>query len=355
VISPRIISLYVVASAAVGCASPMTSLREDNRRLTQTVTELRGDRRIQDRKLRDMQHQLDELHSKGPSDAAASIPELPVEVAGPAGGSPTSAHPTSRQSSTAPSSAAHPAGLAPSTTSPSRAALAPAASSDVSRVVAVTDDGTEIVYEGEAILGRTTPPLSLQSASSNDDDDEPAPARRAPAASRTPAARPPAPLLDVPVVADRLEVTRRVPVLSARTTRSKTRDHDAPSERSGDAASDYRIAVELVKAGKHDEAVAALRSFVTRYPRHDYADNAQYWLGEAFYAQKDYARALTEFRKVIEVYPRGNKVPDALLKVGYCHHVMGQAEKARAVLEQVVNLYPKSEPAALAAKRLETP
>ncbi|HEY5949384.1 MAG TPA: tetratricopeptide repeat protein, partial [Kofleriaceae bacterium] len=65
--------------------------------------------------------------------------------------------------------------------------------------------------------------------------------------------------------------------------------------------------------------------------------------------------ALVEFRATIEVYPRGNKVPDALLKVGYCYSALGQADKARAVLEQVVNLYPKSEPAALAAKRLESP
>jgi tol-pal system protein YbgF len=151
-------------------------------------------------------------------------------------------------------------------------------------------------------------------------------------------------------------VTRRVPPISARAAiRTKTRDHDAPGDRSGDAATEYRAAVELVKAGNHDAALAALRAFIARYPRHDYADNAQYWLGEAYYAQRDYARALTEFRAVIEVYPRGNKVPDALLKVGYCYQAMGQGEKAHAVLEQVVTRYPKSEPATLAAKRLEAP
>ena len=48
-------------------------------------------------------------------------------------------------------------------------------------------------------------------------------------------------------------------------------------------------------------------------------------------------------------------MPDALLKVGYCYQAMGQGDKARAVLEQVVNIYPKSEPATLAAKRLEAP
>jgi tol-pal system protein YbgF len=300
VIAARYLYLLVV----VGCASPMSSLRQDNRRLNQTVTELRGDRRIQDRKLRDVQHQLDELRAKLAADVSASVPVLPVEVAAP---QPVAAPP-------APGEA---------------------------RVVAIADDGTEIVYEGDAAAARAVAPSSL-----------PAPAEEPP--RRAPPARQAAPMAEVPVVAERLEVTRRVPPISTRAAR-RTRDLDGPSERTGDAASDYRVAVELVRADRHDDAVAALRAFVAKYPRHDHADNAQYWLGEAFYAQKDYSRALVEFRKVIEVYPRGNKVPDALLKVGYCHHAIGQAEKARAVLEQVVNLYPKSEPAALAARRLETP
>jgi tol-pal system protein YbgF len=302
---------------AVGCATPASALREDNRRLSDTVSDLRNDRRSQDRKLRDLQHQVDELRSKAASEPLGPVPALPVEVVGPA------------------------------------VAVAPAAP-DAPRVVGVADDGTEIVYEGDAIV-RPVAPVAP--------DDAPAP-RRAPAPVKRPAApsAPSAPSassasIDVPAVAERLEVTRRVPplsTLSARAAvRSKTRE--APGERSGDGASEYRTAVDLVKAAKYDDAVAALRAFIARYPRHDYADNAQYWIGEAFYAQKDYPRALSEFRRVVEVYPRGNKVPDALLKVGYCYQAMGQGEKARAVLEQVVNIYPKSEPATLAAKRLEAP
>jgi tol-pal system protein YbgF len=299
---------------AAGCATPASALRDDNHRLSQTVTDLRTDRRAQDRRLRDLQHQVDELRAHTASDGIGAIPVLPVEVAGPAPG----------------------------------AAHAP----DAPRVVGMTEDGVEIVYEGDAIAR----PVAAVTAP---DEEAPRP-RRAPAVARRPAsppAAPPAALSEVPVTTERLEVTRHVPPLSAvsarAATRSKTRD--APGDRGGDAASDYRAAVELVKAAKLDEAVAALRAFIAHYPRHDYADNAQYWLGEAFYAQKDYGRALVEFRRVVEVYPRGNKVPDALLKVGYCHQALGQGEKARAVLEQVVNTYPKSEPATLAAKRLEAP
>lgn len=285
----------------------MSSMRADNQRLTQTVAELRADRRVQERKVRDLQHQLDEAHAKLATTVLdGPMPQLPVEVAGPMTNG-----------------------------------------ADGSRVVGVADDGTEIIYEGDAASARMT---TLPSTVPSFDEDAPAQGARRP--QRTAAL----PLVEVPTATDRIEVTRRVPPISARAAvRSKTRDHEPPSDRSGDASGDYRAAVELVKAGKHDDAVAALRAFVTRYPRHDYADNAQYWLGEAFYAQKDYAHALTEFRKVIEVYPRGNKVPDALLKVGYCYQATGQGEKAHAVLQQVVTLYPKSEPATLAAKRLETP
>src|SRR5262249_57560690 len=130
----------------------------------------------------------------------------------------------------------------------------------------------------------------------------------------------------------------------ARTAHGKIRDHEPPAERGGDAANDYRAAVELVKATKYDDALTALRGFIERHPRHDYADNAQYWIGEVFYAQKDYVRALSEFRKVVEDYPRGNKVPDALLKVGYCYWGMGQGEKAHPLPDPLSNLYPKPKP-----------
>jgi tol-pal system protein YbgF len=288
----------------------MSGLRDDNRHLTQTVSELRTERRVQDRKVRDLQHQLDELRAT--TSVSGSVPVLPVEVMAPAG---------------------------------SMAAPAP----DTARVVGVTEDGTEIVYEGDAAAGRPAVASVLATVPGGPGDDPPAPRRP----QRTMGAPP---VSEVPATGDRIEVTRRVPPISARAAvRTKARDHETPGDRTGDAASDYRAAVGLVKSGKHDEATAALRAFVAKYPRHDYADNAQYWLGEVFYASNDYDHALTEFRKVIEVYPRGNKVPDALLKVGYCYQAMGQGEKAHAVLEQVVTRYPKSEPATLAAKRLETP
>src|SRR5678815_5529471 len=70
--------VFWIALVSAGCASRMSSLREDNRRLSQSVTELRADRRSQDRKIRDLEQQLAMIKEKQVS--AEPVPVLPVEV-----------------------------------------------------------------------------------------------------------------------------------------------------------------------------------------------------------------------------------------------------------------------------------
>ena len=48
----------------------------------------------------------------------------------------------------------------------------------------------------------------------------------------------------------------------------------------------YQAAFDLLKAGQYDRAIPAFQSFLAAYPGSQLADNAQYWLGEAFYVNK---------------------------------------------------------------------
>ena len=114
----------------------------------------------------------------------------------------------------------------------------------------------------------------------------------------------------------------------------------------------YKRALESLRAGHHAEATAGFREFLRLYPGHDFADNAQYWLGETYYDQKDYPAAVREFRRVIERYPQGNKVPDALLKLGFCHLAIGSNQAGRETLEQIIRTYPQHEAAGRASARL---
>jgi len=126
----------------------------------------------------------------------------------------------------------------------------------------------------------------------------------------------------------------------------------APATPSDDPLRLYRAALDELKAGRHDEAAVRLRELVKRFPRHDYADNAQYWLGECFYDRKRYAEAAVEFQKVVAVYPTGNKAPDALLKLGLSAVGMGDLQKGAEVLRTVPSVYPNSDAARVAEERL---
>jgi len=117
----------------------------------------------------------------------------------------------------------------------------------------------------------------------------------------------------------------------------------------------YRQALETLRGGNPRGALEGFRRFLDGNPRHDYADNAQYWIGECYYDLHEYRAAEPEFRKVIERYPDGNKVPDAMLKLGFTLLAEQQEAAGRAVLESLTRAFPKHEAARMAVYRLAHP
>ena len=120
------------------------------------------------------------------------------------------------------------------------------------------------------------------------------------------------------------------------------------------ARSAYERAFNLLKQRRYDMAITSFKAFLETYPYASYADNAQYWLGEARYATKDYKVALSEFQKVIDVYPNSPKRADAMLKIGYTYAELGEKKKAMDTLNTIVTSYPGSTTANLAQKRIKT-
>lgn len=116
---------------------------------------------------------------------------------------------------------------------------------------------------------------------------------------------------------------------------------------------EYERAFNLLKDGRYDPAISAFKKFVQTYPKSSYADNAQYWLGEANYVQRNFKVALAEFDKVINKYPTSPKRADAMLKMGYTYQELGQIDRARQSLNNVITSYPNTTAASLAQKRLQ--
>ncbi|MBM4394576.1 MAG: tol-pal system protein YbgF [Deltaproteobacteria bacterium] len=116
--------------------------------------------------------------------------------------------------------------------------------------------------------------------------------------------------------------------------------------------SEYQAAYSLYEQGRVQEAMKALAGFVARNPRHAYADNAQYWIGECHYDVKDWVAAKREFMKVVTEHPDGNKVPDAMVKAGLCARMLRLDDEARTMLDAVVLTYPESAAAGVALRLL---
>jgi tol-pal system protein YbgF len=128
---------------------------------------------------------------------------------------------------------------------------------------------------------------------------------------------------------------------------------NAPDAGSGEDKASYQAAFNLLKDGQYDRAIVAFQKFLVAYPDSSLADNAQYWLGEAYYVNKAYPEAQAAFQRVVDKYPQSRKLGDALLKIGYCRYEMKQWESAREVLGQVVARFTDTPAARLAQQRLD--
>ena len=114
----------------------------------------------------------------------------------------------------------------------------------------------------------------------------------------------------------------------------------------------YQSAFNLLREGKYDSAKSQFASFIKSYPKSEYADNAQYWLGEVNYVLRDFNGALVEFNKVLTVYPDSSKYADALLKIGLSQYELEQWSQASKSFNEIIKKFPKSSAAQLAEKRL---
>jgi tol-pal system protein YbgF len=115
----------------------------------------------------------------------------------------------------------------------------------------------------------------------------------------------------------------------------------------------YAQSFDALKAGSYSVAITGFKDFLTNYPNSPLAENAQYWLGEAYYVTHELDAAAGAFRNVVQKWPTSRKSPDALLKLGYTQLDQKKTAEGRATLSQVVQKYPGTDVARLADEKLQ--
>ena len=137
-------------------------------------------------------------------------------------------------------------------------------------------------------------------------------------------------------------------------TRAANESREEAAAESASAKRDYDDAMRLVERKDYRAAIPRFKDFLKKYPDNNLGENAQYWLGECYYAVKEYDQAILEFDGVRRRFPKGDKAPAALLKQGFAFAELNDRLDARLILQELVERFPESEEAGKAKQRLKS-
>jgi len=117
-----------------------------------------------------------------------------------------------------------------------------------------------------------------------------------------------------------------------------------PALPEGTPEEQYKHAFSLLRQADYVEAERALTAFLDAHPDHPRAANAHYWLGETYYARKDFTQAAVAFAKGYQNFPEGAKAQDNLLKLALSLGSLGKQPEACASLAQLAVQFPDASP-----------
>ncbi|HEU4621466.1 MAG TPA: tol-pal system protein YbgF [Burkholderiaceae bacterium] len=114
----------------------------------------------------------------------------------------------------------------------------------------------------------------------------------------------------------------------------------------------YNAAFELFRQSQFAPAVSAFTQFLREWPGSAYAPLAQYWLGNAQYASRDFKGAIATHREFIKAASDNPRVPDALINIGNSQLELNDKAGARRTFRDVVDKFPGTPAAQTARERL---
>jgi len=115
----------------------------------------------------------------------------------------------------------------------------------------------------------------------------------------------------------------------------------------------YSNGLRDITGGKYDLASQEFHDYLHFYGDTDLASNAQFYLGEIAFAQKQYQQAVDEYDKVINNYPKSFKLATARYRRGLAEIELGQKTSGVRDLREVIRRYPGTDEEKKARARLK--
>ena len=117
-------------------------------------------------------------------------------------------------------------------------------------------------------------------------------------------------------------------------------------------SSDYQEAFNMFKIGRFKGAISKFKSFIEKYPTSKLLPSSHYWIGNSYYAMRDFKRAIFVQQELIKDFPDSDKVPDAMLNIASSQKEINYTTDSQKTLKDLITKYPISEAAKKAKLRL---
>ena len=101
-------------------------------------------------------------------------------------------------------------------------------------------------------------------------------------------------------------------------------------------------------ATHYDLAIQGFKAYLLTFPNSPEAFQAQFYVGESYYAKGLYREAVQAYREMIDNYKTAIWMPDAYYKRGLSYRELNMKDQARADFDYVIKTFPDSTMAPLA-------
>lgn len=116
----------------------------------------------------------------------------------------------------------------------------------------------------------------------------------------------------------------------------------------------FEAAYALYKAENYSNAAVAFRDFLKSYPQSMHEANVLYWMGNAYFLQRDCKNSMSSYEEMIGKYQDHPRVQEAMLNIADCQLRLNKKTAAKKTLKQLISRFPGSDASEKAKKRLAT-
>ncbi|MDR2157885.1 MAG: tetratricopeptide repeat protein [Holosporaceae bacterium] len=100
-----------------------------------------------------------------------------------------------------------------------------------------------------------------------------------------------------------------------------------------------KSALDLIEENSIEEARKILNAFVAKNPTNIYCGMMFFYIGNAYFVEKDYKNAAIEYMKGFKANPTGSKAAETLYKLAICFKQLNEKDKCKSTLNKIISDY----------------